>query len=526
MLSMAEGRTIAKAAGFLMITTLVARLLGYVRDMVIYSWFGQTYVTDAYNAAFSIPDFIYMLLVGGALSSALIPVLGQYLARGEEDEAWKVTSLVLNWTILFLVLLIILGMVYTRELITFLVPKLPAETIELAVSLTRVMLVQTFFMALSGISLGVLNARKHFTLPALGGIMYNVGIILVGIVLARQWGIAAFSVGVVVGSVLNFAVQIPALARARLRYYPILNPNHPGLKQILILMVPVVIGLSVTQINLFVNQNLASGLPEGSISALRLAQRIMQLPIGIFGISVAMAVFPTLTEQVARNNIPEFKRLFSLGLRAVFVITIPAALGLMALREPIIALLFQQGQFDANDTLATAQALFYYSMGLFAYSALQLVNRVYYSLKDTVTPVLTGIAAIALNIVLSILWVETMGHEGLALAYSVAGVFNLLLLIAIIRRRLEHIGGGVLVRSLLVSGFASLLLYVGTRYGVASIASWLTFTPKVNALIMVMTGIGIGVSIYGIIISVFHLEETDLVWDIIKKRLPGIRFRA
>jgi putative peptidoglycan lipid II flippase len=205
MLSMAEGRTIAKAAGFLMITTLVARLLGYVRDMVIYSWFGQTYVTDAYNAAFSIPDFIYMLLVGGALSSALIPVLGQYLARGEEDEAWKVTSLVLNWTILFLVLLIILGMVYTRELITFLVPKLPAETIELAVSLTRVMLVQTFFMALSGISLGVLNARKHFTLPALGGIMYNVGIILVGIVLARQWGIAAFSVGVVVGSVLNFA---------------------------------------------------------------------------------------------------------------------------------------------------------------------------------------------------------------------------------------------------------------------------------------------------------------------------------
>ncbi|MGE5544621.1 MAG: murein biosynthesis integral membrane protein MurJ [Bacillota bacterium] len=523
---MPEERTIAKVAGFLMVTTLMARLLGYVRDMVIYSWFGQTYVTDAYNAAFSIPDLIYMLLVGGALSSALIPVLGHYLARGEEEEAWKVTSLIFNWTLLFLVLLIVLGMIYSRALITLLVPRLPSETIELATNLTRVMLIQTFFMALSGISLGVLNARKHFTLPALGGIVYNLGIILVGIMLARLWGIMAFSVGVVVGSVLNFAVQIPALLRAKIRYYPILNPNHPGLKQILILMVPVVIGLSVTQINLFVNQNLASGLPEGSISALRLAQRIMQLPIGIFGMSVAMAVFPTMTEQVARNNISEFKRLFSLGLRGVFVITIPAAVSLMALREPLIVLLFQQGQFDANDTLTTAQALFYYSMGLFAYSALQLVNRVFYSLKDTVTPVLTAVASIVLNIALSILWVKTMGHEGLALAYSVAGVFNLLLLIALIRRRLRHIGGGVLVRSLLVSGLASFLMYVGARYGAAFTGSWLAFTPKVNALIMVMTGMGLGVGIYGIIISVFHLEETDLVLNTIKKRLPGIRFRV
>lgn len=483
---MPEGKTIAKVAGYLMVTMLVARFLGYVRDVVIYSWFGQTYVTDAYNAAFSIPDFIYMLLVGGALSSALIPVLGHYLARGDEDEVWKVTSLVLNWTVLLLILLIIPGMINARVLITLLVPKLPPEAIELAAGLTRVMLIQTFFMALSGISLGVLNARKHFTLPALGGIIYNLGIILVGVMMARQWGIMAFSVGVVVGSALSFAVQIPALARAGIRYYPILNPNHPGLRQILILMVPVVIGLSVTQINLFVNQNLASGLPEGSISALRLAQRIMQLPVGIFGMSVAMAVFPTMTEQVARNNITEFKRLFSLGLRGVFIITIPAALGLMALREPLIALLFQQGQFDARDTITTAQALFYYSIGLFAYSALQLANRVFYSLKDTVTPVLTGIASIILNIALSILWVKPMGHEGLALAYSVAGVFNMLLLIVLIRKRLGHIGGGVLARSFLVAVLGSLITYLGARYGAAWVGSWLVFTPKVNALIMIL----------------------------------------
>lgn len=523
---MSEGKTIAKVAGFLMVTTLLARFLGYVRDVVIYYWFGQNYITDAYNAAFSIPDFIYMLLVGGALSSALIPVLSQYLAQGEEDEAWKVASLILNWTVLLLVVLIVLGMIYTRTLITILVPKLPPETIDLATRLTRVMLFQTFFMALNGISMGVLNARKHFTLPALGGIMYNLGIIVVGVLLAQQWGIMAFSVGVVVGSALSCAVQIPALVRVKIKYYPVLNPNHPGLKQLIVLMVPVIIGLSVTQINLFVNQNLASGLPEGSISALRLAQRIMQLPIGIFGIPVAIAVFPTMTEQVAKNHIAEFKRLFSLGLRAIFVITIPAALGLMALREPIIALLFQQGQFDASATLATAQALFYYSIGLFAYSALQLLNRVFYSLKDTVTPVLTGLAAITMNITLSILWVQPLGHEGLALAYSIAGIFNLILLMVLVRRRLGPIGGGKLARSFLVSGVASLLMYCGARYGATMVGSWLSFTPKLNAFIMVMVGTGLGVVIYGIIISVFRLDEKELILTLIKNRLPGIRFRV
>ena len=198
----------------------------------------------------------------------------------------------------------------------------------------------------------------------------------------------------------------------------------------------------------------------------------------------------------------------------------------MALREPLIVLLFQQGQFDAQDTLATAQALFYYSIGLFAYSALQLANRIFYSLRDTVTPVLVGITSITLNIALSILWIKPMGHEGLALAYSVAGIFNILLLIVIIRKRLGRIGGGVLARSFLVAVLGSLIMYLGARYGATWVGSWLVFTPKVNALIMVLTGLGLGAGIYGIIISVFRLEETELVFDIIRKRLPGLRYRV
>ncbi len=523
---MAGKKMIAQAAGLLMVTMVIARILGYVRDVVIYSRFGQNYVTDAYNAAFSVPDFIYMLLVGGALSSALIPVVSGYLARDEDREAWKVVSLVVNWTALVLVVLISLGFVYTRPLVLMLVPKLPAQTIDLAVTLTRIMLLQSFFMAMSGISTGVLNARQHFTMPAIGGILYNLLIITFGLLLAERWGIAAFSTGVVAGSVLNLAVQLPALKRAGFRYYPIINPNHPGLKQILILMLPIMIGLSVTQVNLFVNQNLASGLSEGSISALRLAQRIMQLPIGIFGVSVAMAVFPTMNEQVARHDIEGFKRLFSLGLRAVFVITIPASLGLMALREPIISVLFQQGQFNAGDTVATAQALYFYCIGLFAYSALQLANRIFYSLRDTVTPVASGLASILLNIALSILLVKAMGHQGLALAYSIAGIFNLVLLTLLLKRRLGLIGGGQLMRSFLAALAASLVMYLGVRMGAAWLGSWLAFTPKLNAFIIVVTGMTLGIAIYGIIISFFRLEETQMVVNLFKNRLPGIRYRV
>ncbi|NLB17483.1 MAG: murein biosynthesis integral membrane protein MurJ [Syntrophomonadaceae bacterium] len=523
---MAGKKTIAKVAGMLMVTMFLARVLGYVRDMVIYSSFGQTYITDAYNAAFSIPDFIYMLLVGGALSSALIPVLSGYFAQDDKEEGWKLVSLVLNWGIILLIILIGLGLIFTRPLILLLVPKLPPETISLAVTLTKVMLFQSFFMALNGISMGILNTRQHFTMPAVGGILYNLAIITIGLLMMEHWGIMAFSVGVVVGSALNFAIQVPALKRVGFVYYPTLNPNHPGLKQILLLMLPIMIGLSVTQVNLFVNQNLASGLAEGSISALRLAQRIMQLPIGIFGVSVAMAVFPTMTEQVAKNNIGEFKRLFSLGLRAVFIITIPAALGLMALREPLIELLFQHGQFDAEHTLATSQALFFYCFGLFAYSALQLANRIFYSLKDTVTPVVTGLAAIGLNIVLSILLVRVMSHQGLALAYSIAGVFNLVLLILLAKKRMGQIGGGRLMLSFLVACLASGLMYIGVRLGINVITPWLTFTPKLNAFIIVMAGTSLGTIIYGIIISVFRLEETQLVLALFKNRLPGIRFRV
>ena len=519
---MSSGKVMVKAASFMMIATLLARLLGLARDMVFYTWFGQSHATDAYNAAFSIPDLIYVLLVGGALSSAFIPVFSSYLARDQEEEAWEAASIVFNYIMLVLLIVIVVAEIYTRPLMLLMVPNLPPEEITLAVTLTRVMFIQTFFMALSGISLGILNSKQHFITPAIGSVLYNVGIIVVGLALARVWGIMAFSIGVVVGSILNLLVQIPALLKAGLRYYPSFNIHNPGFKKIIILMLPVLLGLSVSQINLLITQNLASGLAAGSISALRLAQRVMQLPIGIFGIPIAMALFPGMTAQVAKNEMSDFKRTFSLGLRGIFLITIPAGVGLIALREPLIQLLFQQGKFTASDTAATCLVLISYCFGIFAYSGIQLLNRVFYSLQDTITPVVVGIVSIVINIVFSLVLIGPMQGRGLALAYTLAGIVNLLVLIGILKWRLISIDAFKIFTSFVIAGAASGVMYLAVTFLNNYLKTTLTLAPKLNELIMLISGIGLGVLVYGFIILLFKQEEAQLILGLIKRRIPRL----
>ncbi|NPV26868.1 MAG: murein biosynthesis integral membrane protein MurJ [Firmicutes bacterium] len=515
---MSTGRRVAKAAGLMMVATVLSRILGYVRDVVIYTKFGQDSVTDAYNAAFSIPDFLYMLLVGGALSSAFIPVFSSYLATNQEEEGWRVASIVFNVVMLLMLIGIIIGLIFTPALMYLLVPHLPPAALTLSIYLTRIMFFQAFFMGLGGIAMGLLNAFNHFTAPALGGVFYNLVIIGVGLLLTPQLGIAAFSLGVVLGAVVNFALQLPPLLKLGLRYHFSFDLHHPGVQKMFILMIPVLIGLSVTQVNLFVNQNLASALPEGMISALRTAQRLMQLPIGIFAIAVAVAVFPTLTAQAARQEIAEFRRTFSLGVRTVIFVTFPAAVGLIVLRVPIVQLLFEQGNFDRWDTLATAEALLYYSLGIFAYSAIQVLNRVFYALQDTRTPVTVGVLTIVLNTVLSVILVRYMAHGGLALAYSIAGVFNMVLLLALLRPKIGHIGGRLMLLSFGQTLLASAAMAIFTLGTVQYVSNVVAFNPKINQLLIVSTGVTVGAVVFGVVALLLRMEEAEMVLNLVKGR--------
>ena len=509
---------IAKAAGLIMIAMMLSRILGYARDVVIYTKFGQIYLTDAYNAAFSIPDFLYYLLVGGALSSAFIPVFSSYIATNQEETGWDVASTIFNFIMILMVLSIGVGLVFTPQLVNLLVPGFDEKGFELTVLLTRIMFAQSFFMGLSGISQGILHSYKHFLTPALGSVLYNLGIIVIGVLLVDRIGIMGFTIGVVLGAMANFFIQVPALMKIGLKYKPIINLNHPGVKKIGLLVLPVLIGLSVNHFNLFVNQNLASTLPEGMISALRAAQRIMQMPIGVFAIAVALAVFPTLTSQAAKEEKDAFKKTMSIGVRTVVFITLPAAVGLIVLRVPVVRALFQQGEFTINNTEATAFALLFYSIGLVGYSAQQVLNRVFYALQDTITPVVVGIVTILINLILNFALIKPLAQGGLALAYSIAGLANMVMLLFFLRRKIGNIDGKKMLISFGQSILAALAMAIIAYLTAQLIEGHFDVQLKIVQIFQVFIAITAGAVAYGTIAWLMKMEEAEMAIGIILRR--------
>lgn len=512
-------KRVVMAVGIVMAAMIVSRILGYLRDVVIYARFGQNRLTDVYNAAFSIPDFLYLLLVGGALSSSFIPVFAGYLAAGKKEEAWEMASILFNVIMVVMFFGVLLGIIFTPQLVYFLVPGFSPESTELTVKLTRIMFIQVIFMAFSGISMGILNSHKQFLFPALGAVLYNLCIVLVGLILSKWYGIVGFSIGVVVGAMANFAVQLPQLLKIGLRYHFSFNLKHPGVQKVARLILPVLIGLSVIQLNVFVNQNLASNLDPGAVAALRTGQRIMMLPIGIFAVAVSVAVFPTLTGNAARGEIEQFRRNISLGLRSVLFVNLPAAIGFIALGVPLVRLLFEQGMFTAEATLATAHVLFFYSLGLAAYASMQLLNRAYYALQDTMTPVAVGVSTIGLNIALNFLLIKPMAEGGLALAYSIAGGFNMLILLMILRRKLHGVDGFRIITSIAKSLFASLIMGL-VAYGIAtSLGQVLDLSSKLHQAVQVFLAVSAGGAVYAGLTLALKMEEAAMIWDMLRRRL-------
>ena len=513
-----SGKHMARAAFLLMVTVILSRVLGYGREVALYTLFGQNYITDAYRAAFSIPDLIYMLLVGGALSSALIPVLSSYLANNKEEEGWEAISILTNWVMLLMLVLMAAAYFYTRPLIIMLTPGLPEQYITLAVSLTHIMLVQTFFMALNGLAMGILNSYQHFTSPALGSLVYNVVIIIVGFLFYERLGIAAFSYGVALGAALNLAVQIPALKKVGIRYRFTLQTGNPGFVRIVRLMVPVMAGLGVAQLNLFVTQNIASHLGSGVLSSLNLAQRIMNLPVGIFAVSIGTALFPTLASLIAKGEREEFRRYTSLGIRATVLLGIPASLGLLAVGQPLVSLLFQQGEFTADMVESTTQVLNYYLLGLTAYACMQVAVRGFYALKAPVIPVMAAVLAIMVNVVLSLHLGYRWGAPGLALAYSIAGWIDLLILLAALRWKVGPVGGSKIMRVFLISLGASVVMFLAV-WGVGEgLSSLLAFSSKGLLLLWLGLTTAAGLLVYAFIVYWFKLEETDVVLRMLRSR--------
>ena len=517
---------VVQVAGLLMVIQVLSRVLGYARDVVLLNIFGQNFTTDAFYAAFSIPDFIYNILIGGVITAAFIPVFSSYLEKQEVEKAYKTSSVFTTWVLLLMGILLVLGFIFTEQLMGVLT-QYTSEQMWLPVALTRVTLLQALFMAISAIATGVLQSYQHFTWPAIGVLLYNVFIILGGVLLLKPieamfpgYGVAGFSVGVVVGAFMTLAVQIPTMKKVGFRYRPSLDIHDEGFRKMVKLIIPVMIGLSVSQINALVTQYLATGLDDGLLTALKTANRFMQLPIGVFASSIAIAIFPTMTKQAASGDYPELKKSMCTGLRTSLYLIIPSAVGMIMLREPIIRLLYEfSGEFTAYDTMVTGQALLFYCLGLVGYGAIPIVLRGFYAIQNTLMPLLISIAAILINVLFSVLLVAPMQHMGLALAYSLAGVSQCVLLLIVLRKKIGPMGMRNVARTIIQIMIACAAMAVAVWGTVALSGLIFGVASKFAQLIQVGAGVVIGVAVYLVFTGLMKMEEFDAARNIIARKL-------
>jgi putative peptidoglycan lipid II flippase len=461
------GMGIARAAGVISIATFVSRVLGLIREQVFAIFFGAGFAVDAFQVAFRIPNLLRDLFAEGAMSAAFVPTLTATRERQGNEAAFRLANLVINFLIVVLAAICLIGILGARWFVPLLAPgfgRVPGK-LELTTLMTQVMMPFLLLVALAAAVMGVLNTRRIFFIPAVAPTMLNLSLIAAAFVLVPfmpRFGvepIVGMAIGATVGGLGQLFIQVPALRGLGFRWRPILSFRDPGMIRMVTLMAPAAIGLAATQVNIFVNTLLASLLQQGSVSWLNYAYRLMQLPIGLFGVAIATVTLAEVSRHAARKDMPEVKRTLSFSLRFVFFLTLPATLFLVVLAKPIVALLYQHGRFGPVDTIQTAQALWAYAVGLSAFSAVRVLVPVCYSLGMTRLPVIVSFIAIGVNIILNFALMGPLQHRGLALATSIASILNFTLLFHILRRKIGRLDGGRIARAafriLLASGVAA-----------------------------------------------------------------------
>ncbi len=467
---MSEELRVARRAGVVGAATMLSRVLGLVREQVMAALFGAGLATDAFNVAFRIPNLLRDLFAEGAMSSAFVPTFTGIHQRQGEAEAWAFGRQLMVTLLAVLIAICAGGYLLAPWLVRLFAPGFAAipGKLDLTILLTRVMLPFLPAVALAAAAMGMLNARGSFAVPALAPTMLNLGMIVFGIALIPvverlgQPAILAMALGVVIGGIGQFACQLPALRGKGFRVRPELPRAHPGVRRVALLMMPAAVGLAATQINLFVSTLIASLLEQGSVSWLGYAFRLMQLPIGVFGVALATVSMPTLAQAAVNQDLASLKVTLSATLRLVFLLTAPAALWLAVMAVPVITLLYQHGRFGPFDTTRTSAALVMYCLGLPAFAAVGVLTRTFYALGDTRTPVRASFVSVALNLGLNLLFIGPLrplglGHAGLALATSLTAIANLLQLTWYLRRRLGRLEGRRMLNTLWRVGTAAAL---------------------------------------------------------------------
>ena len=502
--------------------TLLSRIFGFIRDMIVAQFFGAGMATDAFFVAFRIPNLLRRLVGEGALTASFIPVYTEYITQRPPEEGREFVRATFWLLAVFLLVLTGLGILLAPGIVKVMAYGFSQEPekLGLTVFLTRLMFPYIFFIGLVALAMGVLNSWKHFFAPALAPVLLNLSIILCVLVFYPFLSepILALALGVLLGGIAQLAFQWPFLRKKGIIFGFRFHPSHPGVKRVAALMAPSVLGLGVTQLNVLVSTFLASYLPEGSVSYLYYADRLLEFPMGIFAIAVATAVLPVMSEQAARKDWGNLRETLSFALRLVFFVTLPAMIGLIVLRQPILNLLFQRGAFTAHSTEMTAQALLYYSLGLAGFAGVRIIVPAYYSLQDTKTPVKIAFTALVANAVLGALLMRFLQHGGLALATSLAAGLNFALLVFLLRKKMGKIGLGKIVRSFFKSLGASVVM--GAAALIISLqGEWEQAGATPEKIGLLGGAIAAAIAVYGVTSYFLGSEELQLVLEGVKKRL-------
>lgn len=496
---MSENHKIAKAATTIGTGTFLSRILGFLRDMVIANFFGAGMAADAFFVAFRIPNLWRRLVGEGSLTISFIPVYTEYLTQKSEEETRKVTHIAFTMAGVILSILTLLGILFSPILIRIIAPgfiQIP-EKFQLTVTLNQIIFPYLFFMGLFALCMGILNSQRHFFAPAIAPIFLNISIIVSVFLFYHTFKIPVMTLalGVLAGGVIQFLFQLPFLWKRRITFRFNFNFRHPAIKRIGLLMVPGLIGTAVYQINVFIDTIFASFLPSGSVSYLFFADRLMEFPLGIFAIAIGMASLPSLSGLASQGKMEELKETLSFIFRLVSFISIPAMVGLIALKTPIINLLFQRGLFDYSATEKTAFALLFYSVGLWAIAGARTIVPAFYSLQDTWTPLKIALICLGANILFIAILIFPLKHGGLALATSLSSTLNLILLFWKLNSKLGKIDMGKNIKSLLRNVLCSLPMGLAA-YLICSIGNWSTTGNLREKVFLLSIGIVIGLGIY------------------------------
>jgi putative peptidoglycan lipid II flippase len=541
---------LARSAGLISLATMASRLLGVAREMVLARVFGASAdpSMDAFNVAFRVPNLVRDLFAEGAMTAAFVPTFTRTLNAQGRDAAWRLGNLVINALLIVTTVLVVIGVVFAAP-ITQLIAATDLTSpflrllgfatapptaagfasvegkLALTVQLTQIMMPFLTTIAVAVAMMGMLNSLHRFFVPALSPAMFNVATIICAYALVPFMPgiglppIAGIAIAAVIGGLGQIAVQWPSLRREGFRYRPVLDFADPGLREILRLMGPGTLGLAAVQINVVVNTSLAATQEQGAVSWLQYAFRLMYLPIGLFGVSIATAALPDLSRQAGESDKSAMRSTISSSLRMMLMLNVPATVGLIVLARPIVAFLLEHGKFTSHDTAATAAALMFYAPGLLGYSAVKIASPSFYALRDSRTPVLISIASVGLNLILNLALVQTMGYRGLALGTAIAAMFNALALLTLLGRRIGGIDGARVAMALLKILAASAVMGVAAHAASEWLVSVLPGTSWYLRLVQVFGAIAVGVVVLVATARLLRITELETAMDRVVRRI-------